>query len=156
MRDLINSKSPNLEVMILKWSTTHFTILLFGMNSQFVAESSFSFHDAERMSSWYSGIFARVPLYASVHAYVCAYPPRVYEKRRDTHRERKGREERIRTRERIGRITESSFTPFDSFAVRDTYALLASSCVCTPYARTIFGSSSLRICRVCRCRQIWP
>lgn len=37
-----------------------------------------------------------------------------------------------RERDREDRqVTESSFTPFDSFAVRDTYALVASS-----YART--------------------
>lgn len=76
-----------------------------------------------------------------VRAYVCAYPPRVHEKRRDMCREREERKERREDRQ----VTESSFTPFDSFAVRDTYALLASSYART-YARTHVRSSTLHRC----------
>lgn len=88
-----------------------------------------------------------------VHTYGCAYPPRVHEKGRDTRRERRegrgGRADQNEREREDRQVTESSFTPFDSFAVRDTYALLASSRVFThacTHARTIFGSSSLRVC----------
>lgn len=68
------------------------------MNSQFVAKSGFVHEMMPNECHRGTTTFLWISLYACV--YVCTYPPRVHEKRRDTRGERKGREERIRAREK--------------------------------------------------------